>query len=126
MNEMKKYLYAFMFLTAGACTVSQKAEPDTTIPPAWAKNMVWYQIFPERFANGDTTNDPTIASITTPSASFHVPDDWALTPWTSDWFTMEPWAVITGKDLKETTQHRRYGGDLQGVMNKLDYLSDLG
>ncbi|OFY16431.1 MAG: hypothetical protein A2X11_15410 [Bacteroidetes bacterium GWE2_42_24] len=123
---MKKYLYAFIFLTAGACTVSQKAEPDTTIPPAWAKNMVWYQIFPERFANGDTTNDPTIASITTPSASFPVPDDWALTPWTSDWFTMETWAAETGKELKETTQHRRYGGDLKGVMNKLNYLSDLG
>lgn len=27
--------------------------------PAWARETVWYQIFPERFANGDRANDPT-------------------------------------------------------------------
>ncbi len=26
--------------------------------PEWAKGVVWYQIFPERFANGDPANDP--------------------------------------------------------------------
>ena len=26
--------------------------------PDWAKGIIWYQIFPERFANGDPTNDP--------------------------------------------------------------------
>lgn len=26
--------------------------------PEWVKNTVWYQIFPERFANGDTKLDP--------------------------------------------------------------------
>ncbi|MFE8700327.1 alpha-glycosidase [Cytobacillus sp. FJAT-54145] len=26
-------------------------------PPSWVKDTVWYQIFPERFANGDPTND---------------------------------------------------------------------
>ncbi len=26
--------------------------------PEWVKNTVWYQIFPERFANGNTDNDP--------------------------------------------------------------------
>ncbi|ETY73482.1 alpha-amylase [Lactiplantibacillus fabifermentans T30PCM01] len=31
---------------------------DAELPPAWVKDTVWYQIFPERFANGDTTNDP--------------------------------------------------------------------
>jgi len=31
---------------------------DTEQAPAWVKETVWYQIFPERFANGDTTNDP--------------------------------------------------------------------
>ncbi|MFC6182346.1 glycoside hydrolase family 13 protein [Lactiplantibacillus daowaiensis] len=31
---------------------------DAELPPAWVKETVWYQIFPERFANGDTTNDP--------------------------------------------------------------------
>lgn len=33
-------------------------EIDRFKAPAWVKNTVWYQIFPERFANGDKTNDP--------------------------------------------------------------------
>ncbi len=36
--------------------VSFKAK--TVDPPRWAKDAVFYQIFPERFANGDTSNDP--------------------------------------------------------------------
>jgi len=31
---------------------------DAELPPAWVKSTVWYQIFPERFANGDVSNDP--------------------------------------------------------------------
>ena len=27
-------------------------------PPEWSKDAIWYQIFPERFNNGDKTNDP--------------------------------------------------------------------
>lgn len=33
-------------------------EIDRFKAPKWVKNTVWYQIFPERFANGDSTNDP--------------------------------------------------------------------
>lgn len=33
-------------------------EVDTFSPPAWVKDAVFYQIFPERFANGDPANDP--------------------------------------------------------------------
>ena len=31
--------------------------------PSWAKRAVWYQIFPERFRNGDPANDPTLTAI---------------------------------------------------------------
>ncbi len=31
---------------------------DVFEPPAWVKEAVFYQIFPERFANGDPSNDP--------------------------------------------------------------------
>jgi glycosidase len=124
--KIKFLLFVFVSLgVIGGCKQPVK-QTDVSQPPQWAKNVVWYQIFVERFANGDTANDPTIASISTPTSSFPVPDDWTLTPWTSDWFAQEPWAVHSGRDLKETSQHRRYGGDLQGVMEKLDYLSDLG
>lgn len=30
---------------------------DVFMPPSWVKEAVFYQIFPERFANGDATND---------------------------------------------------------------------
>lgn len=33
-------------------------EIDMAKTPDWVKNTVWYQIFPERFANGDHSNDP--------------------------------------------------------------------
>lgn len=33
-------------------------EIDRIDPPEWVKETVWYQIFPERFANGDKSNDP--------------------------------------------------------------------
>lgn len=124
---MKRLMNLLIF--AGMILSSCKSPEKQTIasgPPEWSKNVIWYQIFVERFNNGDKSNDPTIATISTPTASFPVPDDWAITPWTSDWYTQEPWAANTGLGLRETMQHRRYGGDLQGIFNKLDYLSDLG
>ncbi|HEX9739617.1 MAG TPA: hypothetical protein VGA29_02485, partial [Ignavibacteriaceae bacterium] len=42
--------------------------------PEWAKGIVWYQIFPERFANGDTTNDPEASKVFTNSKE--IPEGW--------------------------------------------------
>jgi cyclomaltodextrinase / maltogenic alpha-amylase / neopullulanase len=98
---------------------------DADKPPHWAKSVVWYELFVERFSNGDPDNDPTLADITVPGQS-EPPANWAITPWTSDWHEQEPWARETGKPFTETVFFRRYGGDLQGVLNKLDYLKDLG
>ncbi|HAQ0495396.1 TPA: alpha-glycosidase [Enterococcus faecium] len=61
--------------------------------PEWVKETVWYQIFPERFANGDKANDPV-----------------HTLPWGS----------------KDPDREDFFGGDLQGVMDHLDYLTDLG
>jgi hypothetical protein len=33
------------------------------VVPQWAKDAIWYQIFPERFRNGDQNNDPTSADL---------------------------------------------------------------
>ncbi len=93
--------------------------------PAWAGDVVWYQIFVERFRNGDPSNDPTphdIEGVTDQPP----PRDWRPTPWSQDWYRQEPWAKATGKDFYATVQSRRYGGDLQGVIDRLDYLQDLG
>lgn len=68
-------------------------EVDRYKTPEWVKKTVWYQIFPERFANGDPSNDPegTLA-----------------------WGSADP------------SRENFFGGDLQGVIDKLDYLEDLG
>lgn len=85
--------------------------------PTWARHAVWYQIFPERFRNGDPNNDP--------GDKFYE----NLVPWTSDW-----WATLPGeKPGAENFYHgvgnvwdRRYGGDIAGVREKLPYLRSLG
>ena len=93
--------------------------------PEWAKRVVWYQIFPERFRNGDPKNDPAIEDIR--GAWPHdTTSPWQIHPWTSDWYELQPYEKQNGKDIWRNINRRRYGGDLQGVLDKLDYLRDLG
>lgn len=106
-----------------------------TAPPDWMKEVVWYQIFPERFRNGDPTNDPRAQDIDGSYPGF-VPETWSTTPWSHDWYAPDPyWAELEGSrdfnDYPVTTfgqksQLRRYGGDLQGVLDQIDYLEELG
>ncbi len=93
--------------------------------PQWAKSVVWYQIFPERFYNGDTSNDPTREDI---RGSWPHDNDspWQVHPWTSDWYELQPYERKNGKDIWHNIQRRRYGGDIQGIIDKLDYIQDLG
>ena len=90
----------------------------------WFADAVWYQIFPERFRNGDSSNDPTPSSLegTWP---YSVPKGWQVSPWTSDWYQLQPWEQ-DGRGFYVHAQLRRYGGDLQGVLDELDYLKALG
>jgi alpha-glucosidase len=75
--------------------------------PKWARGAVMYQIYVDRFANGDPTNDvETSEYFYIGDVSVHV-QDWNKIP-----------ATMGVREF--------YGGDLQGVMNKLDYLQDLG
>jgi len=101
-------------------------EKKQDLPPTWVRNAIWYQIFVERFNNGDTTNDPTPKDIRTASDFRHVPDYWSVTSWTHNWYQQEGWAKNPDIDFYGGLQLRRFGGDLQGVMDKLDYLEDLG
>ena len=76
--------------------------------PSWAKGAVMYQIFVDRFCNGDKSNDVLTGEyVYNGHKSIHV-DEWSQYP-DSKW------------DFGEF-----YGGDLKGVMDKLDYLKDLG
>jgi len=71
-------------------------QDDIFQAPTWVKETVWYQIFPDRFEDGDVTNNPKEAH-----------------KWNS---TSE---AALGQD-------EFYGGDLRGIINKLPYLSELG
>ncbi len=67
---------------------------DVYTAPSWVKDTIWYQIFPDRFNNGDNTINPV---------------------------NMETWGKSKRNDVDTL-----FGGDLQGVINKLDYIKDLG
>jgi cyclomaltodextrinase / maltogenic alpha-amylase / neopullulanase len=101
-------------------------EPATRAAvPDWTRDAVWYQIFPERFRNGDRRNDPTPRDMegSWPRGPL---GEWRISPWTADWFKLQPWEVKNGRPFDHNAALRRYGGDLQGVIDRLDYLAGLG
>jgi cyclomaltodextrinase len=94
-------------------------------PPSWAREAIWYQIFVERFRNGNPANNPTRETCYNALID-PIPEDWQLTPWGYNWYRQEDWAKKTGLDFYRTVQMRRYGGDLDGVIEKIPYLVELG
>ncbi len=124
MNLSRCVVLVLLTACSGRAPTGNKTPVNLAVP-AWSKDVVWYQIFVERFRNGDPENDPTAHDIESYSPA-GLPAGWAPTPWTWDWYRQEPWAKATGKDFYGTVQARRYGGDLQGVLDRLDYLQDLG
>ena len=75
--------------------------------PEWSRSAVIYQIYTDRFCNGDKTNDVlTNEYFYIGDYSVHV-DDWNKYP-----------AAMGVREF--------YGGDLKGVMDKLPYLKELG
>ena len=83
----------------------------TVIPgfktPKWAKGAVMYQIYVDRFCNGDPSNDVQTGEYCYINEPVRRVEDWYRYP-----------AQMDVRDF--------YGGDLQGVLDKMDYLQDLG
>lgn len=75
--------------------------------PDWAKGAIFYQIFVDRFCNGDPTNDVKDREYIYINEPVKQVKDWDKYP---DCVGMREF----------------YGGDLQGIMDKLDYLQELG
>lgn len=130
-GESVTYALAFKDGSAELITRDFSAEAKPTHHlPAWAMGAVWYQIFPDRFRNGNPLNDPHGPGVT-------------LMPWNSDWYAVSdeesaawkkragikpdaPMPRHQGGPLYNVVWDRRYGGDLQGIEEKLGYLKDLG
>jgi len=85
MNHQGKKLVYFIFPWMNSIDINKT--------PDWVNDTVWYQIFPERFHNGDKENDSQ---------------------------NVKPWRFHT------VSNEEFYGGDLQGVIDRLDYLADIG
>lgn len=75
--------------------------------PDWAKGAVFYQIYVDRFANGDPSNDVLDREYIYIGEPVSQVRDWEKYP-----------AQMGVREF--------YGGDLQGVLDHLDYLKDLG
>jgi cyclomaltodextrinase / maltogenic alpha-amylase / neopullulanase len=124
-QKMKIILVLIFFVMVLSVTTAQNLSDNLIFVPQWAKKAVWYQIFPERFRNGDILNNPTLESIEG-SWPHDYTSPWQIHPWTSDWYKLQPWELENGKDIWFNIQRRRYGGDLQGIIDKLDYIQELG
>ncbi len=122
---MKKSLFLSIAILLLLSVKGWGAEVKKGFIPEWSKKVVWYQVFPERFRNGDPSNDPTIAQVKGAYPHDGV-SPWQVHPWGADWYELLPYEKKNGKDIWYNLQRRRYGGDLQGVLDKLDYLQDLG
>lgn len=118
MKKINIWFLIFLTLGTGSFMKAQKKFPE------WAKGIVWYQIFPERFANGDRKNDPEAAK--TFINQKRAVTGWKITPWTSNWFETASWENKAPGKPGNKYFLRRYGGDIQGIINNLDYLKALG
>jgi glycosidase len=103
--------------------------------PAWARGAVVYQIFPDRFRNGNARNDPKTGDVRYDDPALKLA--WSTLPegycrnYADANGTTCPWRFDTTppdwSPEKEGPRGRDYmGGDLDGVRQKLDYLSSLG
>lgn len=109
-----------------ACRAISANTDRVEFVPAWAKSVVWYQIFPERFRNGDPTNDPRAADLVG-ADPVDPPKAWQIHPWGSDWYELQPYEKQNGEaEPWKHLQRRRYGGDLRGIIDRLPYLKELG
>ena len=96
--------------------------------PDWMKNAVIYQIFPDRFFDGDESNNKDQVS-----ARGEVDYEYI-----TDWYTLpenpEQEDLLTEEEYKATGAHygdrnwsnEIYGGDLKGITERIDYLKALG
>jgi glycosidase len=93
--------------------------PDFQVP-AWAKDIVYYYVFPERFRNGDKSNDPRPGGGR-PQDRYQRGDVELHKRWNE-----KPFKPGTGDGSDAAYNNDFFGGDLAGIIEKLDYIKSLG
>lgn len=108
--------HSILYLKDGARFSSGDAAPPQSLrfrftpgfhPPRWAQGAVQYQIFTDRFCSGDASNDVQTAEYSYAGQHVRRIGDWDSPPPADGYRCF-------------------YGGDLRGILEKLDYLQDLG
>ena len=143
-NEIGMYKYQFIldngveiksygdddgyFGTGKLADVGSAGEYDLNVyspnytTPDWIKNAVVYQILPDRFYNGDKRNDRA-KSIARDQDSYEFYRDW-YAPQVTPRDAENP--EYNGPETDNVWHNEIYGGDLKGIIDKLDYLEALG
>ena len=93
-------------INCGKVFANNQTEPENW-KNRWYVNTIWYQIFPDRFFNSDTGNDPDFIETYEKNGKL-------IKQKVKDWNDDSP------------TWTDKYGGDLYGIIQKLPYLNELG
>ena len=147
-DNKTKYFYGKNTVTSSNTVQKfhyEKSGKLTNIPD-WAKSSVGYQIYIDSFRNGNPDNDPIFNEFGTddfkaPTGRIRsgtqkkdlVAAQWGTGAYNSE-FTVNDWNgnyetknIWEENALNEVKNYSRYyGGDLQGIKDKLDYLKELG
>jgi glycosidase len=84
--------------------------------PEWAADAVYYYIFPDRFRNGDKSNDPHPGRDRYQNHGVEFHANWLDTPYRPG----------SGDGSDSVYNNDFFGGDLAGIIDKLDYIRELG
>jgi cyclomaltodextrinase len=115
MNRRTVGIVASIALGAWPVSGHGQSSPSSATPPQstpvsrvpdWTADAIWYQVLVPRFANGAPENDPPY-----------------VRPWQGDWGVPDD---DDSRPVRTQLFTRAYGGDLQGLREKLAYLQDLG
>ncbi|WP_067142398.1 alpha-amylase family glycosyl hydrolase [Oceanivirga salmonicida] len=110
--------------------------------PEWTKQAIWYNIFPDRFYNANIYNDPIFNEFGPENFSMNElhqnkyinsklwnkdKPKFNLNRWTADYSERTNWEKEYEKDIDYSLKYARmYGGDIEGIKERIPYLKELG